>query len=111
MNTKQYLFVAAVAIATFVATTEAQVSILGPGLLNNLCVAQNKKHIRHLAVALVTILDNFCTTFASCLLQYGGGALAATVLLGGLATGALAGALLARGGRGRGYGGYRYGRR
>ena len=109
MNTKQYLFVAAVAIATFVATTEAQVSILGPGLLNNLCVAQNKKYIRHLA--LVAIFDNFCTTFASCMLQYGGGALAATVLLGGLAAGALAGALLARGGRGRGYGGYRYGRR
>ena len=49
MNTKQYLFVAAVAIATFVATTEAQVSILGPELLNNLCVAKNKKYFPVLA--------------------------------------------------------------
>ena len=51
----------------------------------------------------------------SCSLQYvagGSAALAATYLLGGLAAGAVAGALLANRGRGgRGYGGYRYGRR
>ena len=64
MNTESFLFVSAVAIATILATAEA---------------------------------------------QYGGGALVATALLGGLAAGALGGALLARGGRG--YRGYRYGRR
>ena len=34
MNTKQYLFVAAVAFATFMATAEAQVSILDQGTYN-----------------------------------------------------------------------------
>ena len=39
MNTKQYLFVAAVAIATVLATAEAQVGILGSwALLISVCV-------------------------------------------------------------------------
>ena len=58
---------------------------------------------QYLFVVAVTIATILATTEA----QYGGGALVATALLGGLAAGALGGVLLARGGLGRSYVGYK----